>query len=50
MSIDSSSKMIQIEVHGGKNQSCREFDWDHFYILDIEFKKIHFLTQHLEFV
>ena len=39
------------EVPGRKNQSCREFDGDHFYILDIEFgrkKFFHFLTRHLE--
>ena len=30
-------KFEKIEVPGRKNQSCREFDGDHFYILDIEF-------------
>ena len=41
----------KIEVPRGKNQSCREFDGDHLYILDIEFgrkKFFHFLTRHLE--
>ena len=34
------------------NQSCREFEGDHFYILDIEFGRkniFHFLTQQLDF-
>ena len=33
------------EVPGRKNQSCREFDGYHFYVLDIEFGR-HFLLSH----
>ena len=29
-------ELKKIEVSGRKNQSCREFDWDHFYVLCIE--------------
>ena len=45
--MDSSSKIEKIEVPGRKNQSFREFDGDHFYILDVEFGRKFFSLSNL---
>ena len=44
-----SENVKNFEVPVRKKRSFRQFDGDHLYVLDIEFrKKIYFFTRHLE--